>query len=171
MEKSNKKFISTMKINMVMDASLLLAFLFTMDPHTTGRAVHEWLGIALILAIIVHLLLHWGWIVAVTQRFFSKTVNQARINYVLNALLFISMTVVSFSGIMISEVVLPALGIEAQRNFFWRWLHSFSADAILIVIGLHLALHWKWILNTARRYLLKIRLSKLAVREPEETQA
>jgi hypothetical protein len=170
MEKSKKKFNST-KLNMVIDASLLLAFLFTMDPHTTGKAIHEWLSIAFGVAIIVHLLLHWEWIVAVTRRFLSKTVNQARTNYVLNALLFISMTVVIFSGIMISEVVLPTLGIEAQRNFFWRWLHSFSADAILFVIGLHVALHRKWIVNTSRRYLLIIRPGKLSTNALEETRA
>lgn len=169
--KKSRNTLNSTKINMAIDATLLLVFLFTMDLRTTGEAIHEWLSIAFYIAIIVHLLLHWEWIVAVTRRFFSKTVNTARMNYVLNVLLFISMTVVTFSGIMISKIVLPTMGIEIQHNFFWRWLHSFSADAILIVIGLHLALHWKWIVNTTRRYIAKINPEKLAAGATKETQA
>ncbi len=170
MKKPPKRFNST-KINMALDGTLLLAFLFAMDPHTTGKVIHEWLSIAFCVAIIVHLLLHWEWVVAVTRRFFSKTVKPARVNYLLNILLFISMTVVFFSGIMMSEVILPMLGIEAQHNFFWRWLHSFSADSILVVIGLHLALHWKWIVNTTRRYVIRTSPGKLAIGVPKETRA
>jgi hypothetical protein len=35
----------------------------------------------------------------------------------------------------------------------WRSLHSLAADASVIILGLHVALHWKWIVNSWTRYV------------------
>src|SRR5690349_9664625 len=83
------------------------AFLIAMAPHISSIALHEWLSIGLGVGIVVHLLLNWLWIVAVTKRFFGKTAWSARINYMLNTVLFIDMTVIILSGLLISEAVLP----------------------------------------------------------------
>jgi hypothetical protein len=79
----------------------------------------------------------------------------ARLNYVLNALLFVDMTLVIFTGLMISKVALPSLGIDLGQDFTWRRLHGLTADWSLILIGLHVALHWRWILETVKRYVFK----------------
>ncbi len=34
----------------------------------------------------------------------------------------------------------------------WRGLHTFASSAALISVGLHVALHWKWIVSTIKRY-------------------
>lgn len=158
MEKQNKKTSPT-KVNYLIDLLIFIAFLVAMDPRLTGIAIHEWLSIAFGAAIIIHLLLHWKWLVATTSRFFRKVARQARLNYILNALFFIDMTLIIFTGIMISEAALPLLGIRFDPNFLWRRLHSMTADAGVFILGLHVALHWKWIVNTTKRYLLKPVLS------------
>lgn len=154
-DSQTKKKRSSTKINFVIDLSIFIAFLLAMDPRLTGLAIHEWLSIAFGTAVFVHLLLHWKWIVATTRRAFGKIAAQARINYILNTLLFIAMTILIFTGLMISEVALPGLAIQLQPNAAWRFLHSFSADAVLIIVGLHVALHWKWIVNAFRRYIVR----------------
>jgi Domain of unknown function (DUF4405) len=143
------------KINLMVDITIFLAFLIVMEPHATGFAIHEWLGIAFGAAIVTHLLLHWQWIVETTKRIFSKISASQRINYALNILLFIDITIVSFTGIMISKSALPALGISLTQSFLWRSLHTLSADASLFLIGLHVALHWKWIVSTISRYVIQ----------------
>lgn len=143
------------KVNLLVDFSIFVAFLFAMEPHATGMAVHEWLGIAFGAAIVTHLLLHWQWIVETTKRIFSKIAAIQRINYILNMLLFVDIVVVSFTGIMISRSALPALGISLSPGFLWRMLHTLSADASLALIGLHAALHWNWIVNAISRYVVK----------------
>ncbi len=163
-----RKKTSRTKINFLIDFVIFIVFLVAMDPRSTGIAIHEWLSIAFGAAIIIHLLLHWQWLVATTKRIFSKIAAQARLNYVLNMLFFIDMTLIIFTGIMISESALPSLGIRFQPNFFWRWLHSFSADLAVYILGLHVALHWKWVVNAFKRYVLRplpfpsIRLQKRA---------
>ena len=143
------------KVNLLVDFSIFVALLFAMEPHATGMAVHEWLGIAFGAAIVTHLLLHWQWIVETTKRIFSKIAAAQRINYILNILLFIDIVIVSFTGIMISRSALPALGITLSSGFQWRMLHTLSADASLALIGLHVALHWNWIVNAISRYVVK----------------
>jgi hypothetical protein len=143
------------KTKLVIDMMIFIAFLITMDPRTSGIAVHEWLATAAFAVLVVHLLLNWDWIVSVTRCFFGKTNTQSRINYIINWLLFIAGTVIMLSGFMISESLLPSLGFSLPRNFAWRSWHDLSANLFLILLGLHTALHWSWIVDAFKRYIFK----------------
>ena len=140
-------------INYLLDIGVLLAFLIALNPHATGEPIHEWLGIAFGVAIITHLLLHWQWIVTVTRRQFGRIGGKTRINYIVNLLFFIAIVVVLFTGIMISKIVVPSLGISLGQSFIWKKVHSLATDAALILLGVHLALHWRWVLHTTRKLL------------------
>lgn len=153
MEMKRKKS-NPVKVNFLVDLAIFVAFLAMLDPHSTGLTIHEWLGIAFGAAIVTHLLLHWQWLVASTRRFFGRLPRQTRLNYLLNGLLFVAMTVMIFSGLLISEEALPALGFSLQIGRSWRSLHALAADAILIIVGLHIALHWKWIVSSTKRYVV-----------------
>jgi cytochrome b len=150
-----KKKISLTNVNLLFDIVIFVAFLLSLDPRSTGHAVHEWLGIALIAAIVTHLLLHWKWIVQVTTRFFRRLSMQARLNYILNALFFVDFVIVVFTGLMISETALPALGIQIARDMSLRRLHSQAADLLVLILGLHAAIHWKIIFNAIRRRIFR----------------
>lgn len=141
------------KTNLIVDIAIFIAFLVAMAPRFSGIAVHEWLGIAFGAAIVTHLLLHWQWLVEVTKRFFGKAQWSARINYLLNAALFIDLTAIIFTGVMISESALPALGINLDASG-WRGLHGTAANLFLPLIGLHVALHWQWIANMFKRFVI-----------------
>ena len=146
---------SQTKTKLALDMALFVAFLITMDPESSGIPVHEWLATAMLAAGTVHLLLNWNWIVQVTRRFLGKVNAQSRINYILNWLLFIDGTVIMLSGFMISEAVLPSLGISLPRNFVWRSLHDISAHLFLALLGLHIALHWNWIVDAFKRHVFR----------------
>ncbi len=137
--------------NLALDGALFIAFLIAAAPRFTGIAIHEWLGIAFGAAVMTHLVIHWTWIVGVTRQFFRRATGTARINYVVNVLLFIMFTVIIFTGLMISETVLPWTGIRLERDRFWTQLHHLASDAAVFLIGLHVAVHWRWIVETVRR--------------------
>ena len=139
--------------NLLVDGMIFTGFLLATAPHVTGQTIHEWLGIAFGAGIITHLLLHWKWIVNVVRRFFGKLPGQVRINSILNSLLFIAMTLIIFSGIMISKVVLSTFGLSGSHDAIWRWLHTSATNVALIIVALHVALHWKWIAGTTKRYV------------------
>jgi p-aminobenzoyl-glutamate transporter AbgT len=162
-------------IKLILDICVFIGFLLALDPRSTGIAIHEWLTIAGSAAIILHLLLNWNWIAGMTSRFFRKVAPKARLNYILNWLFFIDGVVVMLSGFLISKIALPAVGIHPQESSGWSQIHSLSADLSLIILALHTALNWDWIVNVVKRYLLQ-RLPRLgakrqAASRQEEVQA
>ena len=143
------------KTKLVIDIVIFFAFLITMDPRSSGIAIHEWLATSLIAALVVHLLLSWDWIVQISSRFLGRVNNLSRINYILNWSLFIDGTVIMLSGFMISRSLLPFLGIQVAPNFAWRGLHELSTNLFLLLLGLHTALHWNWIVDAFKRYVFQ----------------
>ena len=151
---TERKKLNINRINLWVDIAILIAFLITTAPRFGGIAVHEWLSSAFGVAIVVHLLLHWGWIVRTVRKFFSALPRMTRINAILNIALFIDMTILMFSGFMISRVMLPLLGITPPPGFTWRGLHSLTSNIALLLIGLHIAVHLGWIVDMFNRHVL-----------------
>ena len=128
-----------------LDLAAFIALLIVSAPRFTGAAIHEWLAIALSGAIVVHLLLNWNWIVEITSRLFSKSAKNSRFGYFLNWGLFASGIMIMLSGLMISETVVPFLGLSLPQDMSWKSLHELSTNITMILMGLHVALHWSWI--------------------------
>jgi hypothetical protein len=154
-EEISKKTPSQTKTKLWVDILIFVVFLIAMDPQSSGLAIHEWLTLSVVAAMVVHLLLNWDWITEITGRFLGKLGTLNRINYILNWLLFIDGTLIMVSGVMISEVVLPLMGIKLPLGFAWRRLHDMSANIGLILLGLHTALHWGWVVTTFKKYLVQ----------------
>jgi hypothetical protein len=146
---------TSIKTKLVMDlivAGLVLALLST---ALTGLALHEWLGIAVGTVVIVHLLLGWKWIAGITRRFFQALPGLTRLTYVVDFVLFVAMTLTIYSGLMISRVAMPLLGLTGNApGFAWRGIHSLAANSLLLLVGLHLAISWNWIVNMIRKYVV-----------------
>lgn len=142
------------KINWILDIVIFLAFLVAGEPHFTGLAIHEWLGLAFGAGILTHILLHGNWVIAITKRIFSTLPNATRINYVLNLALFIDIVAIIISGIAISRVALPAVGIASFGESSMSGLHHISANLFTPLVGLHIAMHISWIVATFKRYVL-----------------
>src|SRR6266511_3126682 len=138
-------------VNFAVDTTIFLIFLVVEAPKFSGLPVHEWLGIAIGAGALTHVLLHWQWIIEISRRFFGKAQWLARINYILNLLLFIAITTIIFTGLMISETVVPLLGITVAENRMWRSVHTTTASLFIGLVALHVALHWQWFVNLLRR--------------------
>ncbi|MBN1536769.1 MAG: DUF4405 domain-containing protein [Anaerolineales bacterium] len=145
---------TTNKIKLSLDVITFVSTLVLLSPPITGIPIHEWLGLAVIIPLLVHLLINWGWLSSTTRRFFGRLPGQTRINYLLNWALFILMTAEGFTGVMISKVVLPMFGLSASHVYIYKYLHIILADSLLIVFGLHLAMHWRWILTVIKKNIL-----------------
>jgi hypothetical protein len=139
------------RTKLLLDLGAFITLLIVGAPRFTGIAIHEWLALALSGAVIVHLLLNWSWIIQITSRLFIKVAKGQRFNYFLNWALFASGTMIMLSGLMISRVVVPFFGLSLLQNGSWRELHSLSTNITLILMGLHVAVHWSWITNMFKR--------------------
>lgn len=159
------------KTKLILDVLIFVVFLITMDPRSSGITVHEWLATSALAGLVTHLLLNWDWIVQITKRFIGKLNGLSRTNYIINWLLFIDGTVIMLSGFMISEAVLPALGIQLPQNFAWRSIHDMSANLFLLLLGVHTALHWNWIVDAFKRYLIQPVLRVFAANNKKDVTA
>jgi hypothetical protein len=141
------------RFDLVFDLLLFLSFGVAYTFNFTGLTVHEWFGLAFGLALLMHLTLHWEWVSHTTRRMFSR-VGRRRITWMVNALLLIDMSLCVASGIAISVVAMPALGIHtAADSGYWRELHTRTADLAIFLIAAHIGLDYRWIVSVTRRWL------------------
>lgn len=89
-----------------------------------------------------------------SYRVLKKLWHQSRLNFVANILFFIVMIGVLFSGLMISKSVLLTLGIQLAASGARRSIHFMLSDASVVLLGVHVALHWKWVVTNIGRYVL-----------------
>jgi hypothetical protein len=137
----------------VLDVVMAAAFLTASNPPMTGPAVHEWLGVSFCAMTLAHLLFNWNWAVHVTRRLFGHAARGSRLNYVVDAWLFVALTATVLSGIMISRHLLPTFGAAAAPGPGWREIHSLGANALVGGMGVHLGLHWNWLASQVARLL------------------
>ncbi|WP_423802280.1 DUF4405 domain-containing protein [Neobacillus sp. SAB-20_R2A] len=135
----------------VLDMMMAITFVLLMNPRVLdGLPFHEIAGLVIGVAILVHIGLNYRWVVNTTKKIFDpKLPNKTRFSYLLNVLLLISMTGVIITGILISRVVLPSLAIQGNHTI--RELHGLSADATLAFVGLHVGVHWQWVMSICKK--------------------
>ena len=128
-------------------------FLLLMDPRSFyGLFFHEWAGLLVCLVFVLHLVLDWKFIKVVTVKFFGKLPTKTRINYTLDVLLLVGIILVIWSGLPIArEIDFSWLGFDRGNMMFWRTMHTSISMIVLVLIGIHLGLHWGWVLARFKR--------------------
>ncbi|MES2328034.1 MAG: DUF4405 domain-containing protein [Bacteroidota bacterium] len=139
------------KFIICLDTTLLIIFIFLLSPRMTGLALHEVLGFVFFIPIIIHLLIAWPWIRTATRSFFNTASKRTRFNFFLNAILFILVIIELVSGFIISQVVLPKLGIITINDSAWRSVHNLPLNFVMLFTGLHIAINWRWIVAAFKK--------------------
>jgi hypothetical protein len=134
-----------------LDTTLLIIVILLLSPRMTGLAVHEILGFIFFIPIIIHLLLAWPWIRNTTRKVFKTASRRTRFNFFLNNILFILVITELVSGFIISQVVLPNLGINTINDRSWRSVHNLPLNFVVLFTGLHIAINWGWIVAAFKK--------------------
>lgn len=138
-------------VKIILDVSLAIMFVLLMNPRVfNGLPFHEVTGLVIGVAIFVHIALNYKWVVNTAKKMFDRSLSgKTRFSFLLNILLFISMTGIIVTGILISKVVFPH--IAGGENHVLRELHDVFSNATLVLVGVHIALHWHWIMGVWRK--------------------
>lgn len=141
--------MSSNRVKITVDVVIALVLVLLYNTRTvTGLSFHEWAGIAIAAGFIVHVLLSWDWVVAVTTKLLGRTTPRARWLWILDVAVLLAMTWTIVSGILISRIAVPGL---ASGDALWRITHIPVSWLTLLLIGVHLGLHWQWVLQVVRR--------------------
>ncbi len=157
---SNRFKINTTKLNLFLDLGLALAFVVELERHFTGLRNHELIGVALGVASITHIVLHWKWVWNITKTFFRNLFHSSRFSYILNAALLVDMAVIIVTGVLISQTLGLNLGIARDAQMTFKSLHVLASNFSLMLVGTHVAIHWKWILSNSKKYLFRLPIGK-----------
>lgn len=136
------------KFKLILNILLAIVMLLLMDPRSFyGLGFHEWAGLIIGLFFLLHKAVNWGWIKKVTVCFFRSSPGRARLNYLLDILLLAGMVLMILSGIAIARTINFSWLNFGGSRMFWRVMHLSSSYITLVLFGIHLGLHWKWVLK------------------------
>jgi hypothetical protein len=132
-------------VKLILDIMIALVFMLLFNTRVLGGLpFHEIAGLGIGVGFLAHILLNSQWIKTVTLRIFDRKLpGKTRLGYFLNILLLIVMIIIIVSGLMISKFIFPSFRAVDQRWF--KVLHSSVSYFALLLVGIHLGLHWQWI--------------------------
>lgn len=135
----------------VLDIALAIGLVAAYRPAWTGISFHQWLSVAIIAPLLVHLVVNWQWALRVLSTFLHRLFSASRLNFVVDCTLLVATVSVMLSGFMVSPAIVSPLGIRPSDPLVWHELHLWSANATIVLFALHAALHWRWFFATAKR--------------------
>ncbi len=154
-----------------LDAALLIIFLLAMSFHFLPRNFHEFLGIAMLAAAICHLILNRRWLFNFYRGKWSlRKIFLTLINFSMLA----TFAIIFFTGVCMSNYIFSDfISSEVRRNLTLHQLHVSLPYIFMILLGLHIGLHWrelwnkflnfmKWKKNSLR-YKIGCRISLAAI--------
>ncbi|MFA6941212.1 MAG: DUF4405 domain-containing protein [Clostridiaceae bacterium] len=137
------KKINYVKITLDILMALVFVLLFNKNA-IAGMTFHEIAGLTIGLAFIIHIIINFKWVKQITIKFFnSKMKLKTRIGYILDLLLLIDMALIIGTGISISKVLFSGIFKSAGNQS----LHISLSYIALLLIGIHIGLHWGWVIN------------------------
>ena len=126
--------------NLLLDAILLVLFVAELNFHHLPKILHEILGVAMAAAIILH--------VAINRRRFASLFKNITPRKFLNAATDFALTIcaaiILISGVFMSNYLFAeVVSFELRRNMTLHQLHVAAPYLLLILIGVHIGLHWR----------------------------
>ena len=128
------------------------------DRHTWDD-LHMWAGIAMIAVAVLHIFLHWSWVVNMTKRMVKdllgkngKMNQRGRLNLLLNILVGLSFVLTAFSGVYFLFIPEGRAAVDPMFLFSrttWDLIHTWAGVTLIAAAAIHLAIHWRWIVKVA----------------------
>jgi hypothetical protein len=143
-------------VKIALDTVMILLLILMYNAKVISITFHELGGLIVCGLFLIHKALNIKWITRVTQRLFDKTLPlKTKVGYAVDALLLIAVTFIAVSGIMISKVLFSG----TSSGILMKPLHYFAAAVAIVLVGIHLGLHWDFIAAMFKR---RIRLPRSA---------
>jgi hypothetical protein len=129
----------------------------------TWDDLHTWSGVAMIAIALIHLAIHWSWVVNMTRRMFKELSGQCgcmnargRWNLFLNAVVAVSFIFTAISGVYFLFFPGGRGSVDPLILFSrstWDLIHTWAGVILIAAAVLHFAIHWKWVTKVTRNLL------------------
>lgn len=142
------------------------------DRHTWSSA-HTWGGVLMIVAVAIHLAIHWDWVKRMSRRTWGALTTKegplskgAKVNVAIDLLIAVSFAICGLSGLYFlfapSGGVHGGLSVASGSIFLfsqatWDLIHTWSGVVLAVAVVLHFVIHWRWVKNVSVRFFLSLR--------------
>jgi len=140
----------------IFDIILAVLLIILMIYSLTGAYWHEILGLVFAGLFVIHILYNIPLLKRTCPKLFTKSGRSITVKYILDLALLFFMMLTILSGILISKFVLTSDPFTAYDIPLWTWIHSWSAYLTLIIISVHIGLHWKMAMAVISRPFRKL---------------
>lgn len=142
----------------------------------TWSDLHIWGGVLMIAAVAIHLAVHWSWVKMMSRRAIMSLRNLGsgsksmlsrggKINLLVDLAVALSFLITAASGIYF--LFAPTGGYQGGRNPGWdpgllfsraTWdlIHTWAGVIMIIAAIIHFWIHWRWVVNTTRKFFLSL---------------
>lgn len=130
-------------LKIILDCIMAILLILMYNKRVISMSFHEVGGLFVCGLFIIHTFINWKWVKGVTSKLFSKQLPlKTKISWIINFLLLLCTLFIALSGIMISKTIFTSIGTSSM---FFKIGHQVIPAYMLILIGLHVGLHWTFI--------------------------
>jgi len=125
----------------------------------TWDDLHMWGGVVMIAVAMIHLILHWSWVVNMTRRMLKDLTGKngkmnwrGRLNLLLNVVVGFSFLLAAISGVYFLFVPGGRGAVDPMFLFSritWDLIHTWAGVTLIAAGVIHFAIHWRWVVNVA----------------------
>jgi hypothetical protein len=126
--------------------------------------IHTWISVGFVTLALIHLVLHWKWVVSTTKRIFRSLIGRQTSkmsaggwrNAIVDGIVGVSFLICAVSGIYFLIVGESRGGLIADPNFIftrmtWDLIHTWSSVLFISGFIIHFAIHWGWVTKVTRK--------------------
>lgn len=136
-------------LKLALDLLLIISFAVMYKKKVISMSFHEIAGLIILGVTAIHLAINFRWVIGITKKVFSKAFPiRTRIAYLIDLALILCLIMMIITSLLISEKV-QLFGIGGEEGI-WKDLHFFTSAVMLILMGVHLGLHFKYISTTLK---------------------
>jgi len=132
---------------------------FLFERHT-WEELHIWFGILMIVVVLMHIVIHWRWLVGMARRTWSEITtrqsrfnNRSRVNLLINAAIGLSFIITATSGLYLYFISGRRHGVTDPLNLFtratWDLIHTWAGILMIVVAVIHFLIHWRWVVKVS----------------------
>jgi hypothetical protein len=138
--------------------------------RSTWDVLHTWGGVAMIVIAIIHLVIHWPWVMSMT-RWLGKVFRRETQftgrggfqNLLLNTVIALSFIVTTFSGVYFLFFPGGQGNVDPMILFMrstWDIIHTWAGVTLMSAGIFHFIIHWRWIVKVTEKMVQSIPLKK-----------
>jgi hypothetical protein len=128
----------------------------------TWEELHMWTGFLMVIAALIHILVHWKWIVNMARRLWTQfTTRQSqfnqrsRNNLLINFAIGLSFTIAAISGVYLFFVPGGSHGVIDPLILFtrktWVLIHTWAGIFMIAAFVTHFYIHWRWVVKVSKK--------------------